>query len=184
MALINCSNCGKEISDKALTCPGCGFSLEKKIDEKDVEPILCDECGKEIEDGCDSCSNCGCPVTKEQPEINVPQKVELAGISLPKNRKVSGKTVGIVITIVSILVIALIIGLIAKGDKKNQYHDTLQLAATNMLVGATEAEDACNLIKAVWYNTIYEEYDTKTDKYTRSNGYRFNDDSLVCKKDS
>ena len=28
MALINCPECGKEISDKAKTCIGCGFPLE------------------------------------------------------------------------------------------------------------------------------------------------------------
>lgn len=27
MALIKCSECGKEISDKAITCPGCGFPV-------------------------------------------------------------------------------------------------------------------------------------------------------------
>ena len=31
MALINCSNCGREVSDKATICPGCNFKL---IDEK------------------------------------------------------------------------------------------------------------------------------------------------------
>lgn len=47
-----------------------------------------------------------------------------------------------------------------------------------MLLGASEAEDAGNLIKSVWYNTIYEETDSKTDKYTHSesNGFRFNKD--------
>lgn len=29
MALINCSECGKEISDKASTCPNCGCPVEK-----------------------------------------------------------------------------------------------------------------------------------------------------------
>ena len=27
MAMINCPECGKEISDKALSCPNCGYSL-------------------------------------------------------------------------------------------------------------------------------------------------------------
>ena len=35
MALIKCSECGKEISDKALTCPE-GGSPKKKV-EKDIE---------------------------------------------------------------------------------------------------------------------------------------------------
>lgn len=32
MALIKCSECGKEISDKAKTCVNCGSPIEAKID--------------------------------------------------------------------------------------------------------------------------------------------------------
>lgn len=31
MALINCPECGKEISDKAKTCPNCGVEIAKEI---------------------------------------------------------------------------------------------------------------------------------------------------------
>ena len=37
--LIKCPECGKEISDRAVACPFCGFpleKLEKKVDEKEV----------------------------------------------------------------------------------------------------------------------------------------------------
>ena len=30
MALINCSECGKEVSDKASTCPNCGAPIAGK----------------------------------------------------------------------------------------------------------------------------------------------------------
>lgn len=30
MGLINCPECGKEISDQAPTCPGCGMKIKKK----------------------------------------------------------------------------------------------------------------------------------------------------------
>ena len=30
MALINCPNCGKQISEKAEVCPGCGYAIKKK----------------------------------------------------------------------------------------------------------------------------------------------------------
>ena len=35
MALIKCSECGKEISDKAERCVHCGFKITK---ESDIEP--------------------------------------------------------------------------------------------------------------------------------------------------
>jgi uncharacterized membrane protein YvbJ len=31
MALVPCKECGKEVSDKAATCPGCGVSLRKRV---------------------------------------------------------------------------------------------------------------------------------------------------------
>lgn len=34
MALINCPECGKEISDKATTCPNCGCPVAKRIEEQ------------------------------------------------------------------------------------------------------------------------------------------------------
>ena len=38
MALINCPECGKEISDKAASCPNCGCPIEKR--EKDDKKIV------------------------------------------------------------------------------------------------------------------------------------------------
>ncbi len=31
MALIKCPECGKEISDKASSCPGCGYKIKKRL---------------------------------------------------------------------------------------------------------------------------------------------------------
>ena len=33
MALIKCSECGKEISDKAKKCPHCGFKINDRTDK-------------------------------------------------------------------------------------------------------------------------------------------------------
>ena len=33
MALINCPECGKEISDKAISCPNCGVPPSKEISQ-------------------------------------------------------------------------------------------------------------------------------------------------------
>ena len=35
MALINCHECGKEISDRAVACPHCGCPIE--ADNKNIE---------------------------------------------------------------------------------------------------------------------------------------------------
>ncbi len=33
MALIKCPKCAKQISDKALVCPHCGFEVQKVLEE-------------------------------------------------------------------------------------------------------------------------------------------------------
>lgn len=53
MALIKCSECGKEISDKAKQCPYCG--VENNV-------TFCPECGKQLNDNVVTCPSCGCPI--------------------------------------------------------------------------------------------------------------------------
>ena len=37
MALISCPNCGKQISEKAEICPGCGYVLKKKEETEELQ---------------------------------------------------------------------------------------------------------------------------------------------------
>ena len=41
MALIKCSECGKQISDKAKTCPNCGNQISqlKEISDKEIKRL-------------------------------------------------------------------------------------------------------------------------------------------------
>ncbi len=50
MAMINCPECGKEISDKAASCPNCGAVVKKKF---------CQHCGEAIDSDCVVCPKCG-----------------------------------------------------------------------------------------------------------------------------
>ena len=42
MALINCPECGKEISDKAASCPHCGNPMNQPV--QDEEYLCCPKC--------------------------------------------------------------------------------------------------------------------------------------------
>ncbi|MFA6904369.1 MAG: zinc ribbon domain-containing protein [Gallionellaceae bacterium] len=44
MALINCNECGKEISDKATTCPHCGAPTVN-VSQNIADPNACSKCG-------------------------------------------------------------------------------------------------------------------------------------------
>lgn len=37
MALIKCPECGKEVSDKATSCPNCGYPLDSFLNEEDID---------------------------------------------------------------------------------------------------------------------------------------------------
>lgn len=70
MALIKCTECGHEVSDKAAACPNCGCPITH--DEK----IICEECGTEIPKGLSECPNCGCPVDNQDTAKDVIQETE------------------------------------------------------------------------------------------------------------
>ena len=58
MALIKCTECGHEVSDKASTCPNCGCPIEKGL--------VCDECGVSISETDEMCPNCGNPINSKK----------------------------------------------------------------------------------------------------------------------
>ncbi len=54
MALINCPECGKEISEQATSCPNCGTPINNSANKK-----FCQHCGGQIDKDCVICPKCG-----------------------------------------------------------------------------------------------------------------------------
>lgn len=167
MALIQCPNCGAQISDKAPTCLHCGYApnpIEQKT-EPDEKQSVCTECGTVLEADAKLCPQCGCPV---------PAEIEVTS-SQPKSKKQFWKTT----IAVSLVIIVLFIGFVQtkRGTTKTleEYSDNFTLATAAMLSGASDAESCGNLIKKVWYNAIFEKFDDETNKYTLTQFYSFND---------
>ena len=153
MGLVYCPKCGEEISDKAISCPHCNFAFSKQ------NIVKCEECGMEYESNLSACPKCGCP----KPSFT------------EKTQKSKHK--GIIISIISVALIAVfILGFsIMQKSKGLEYYSNMETVSFTMLDGAAKAETAGNLIKSVWYNSIYEKRDAETDKYTMKNG-KFVDD--------
>ena len=66
MSLIICNECGKEISDKASSCPHCGSPVNELDNKKfckhcgesiDKECIICPKCGKQVEELSNNANN-------------------------------------------------------------------------------------------------------------------------------
>lgn len=179
MAMIQCPECGQEISDKAKKCIHCGkvFVEEKPVNEE----IKCSECGAVLAETDEICPNCGCPVEKVvKQEDTKPQQVEVASI------KMAAKTKKIIIGIIIAIIICVGGGIGYKiySDNKaeqlykesyNEYIDNLGQVQILMLSGGSDAESLCNLTLRVWGNAISKDSDSETDKYTKKDKWNFND---------
>lgn len=61
MALINCPECNNEVSDKAVSCPNCGFPIQEqsfKSASSSIEVNICPKCGH-IWGKYEECQDCG-----------------------------------------------------------------------------------------------------------------------------
>lgn len=177
MAMIQCSECGKEISDKARECIHCGKVF---VEEEIMEQINCSECGAVLEKTDKICPNCGCPVETQASDDVKPHQVEVTSIRMAK--KIKKIIIGMVIAVS----ICLVGGIVYKvySDKQaeqeykeeyNEYISTLEQVQGLMVSGRMDSESLCNLTLKVWRNAIYEDSDDTTDKYTQSNGYFVDD---------
>lgn len=85
MALMNCPECGNEVSDKADCCPKCGYPISKYLEErikaeKVREIYFCKSCGFQNEIGEDYCENCGMRLTDYTVVAPKAEKQEFNGI--------------------------------------------------------------------------------------------------------
>ena len=169
MALIACPNCGKEISDRAVKCPACGFELPKP----ELSP-RCEECGAELPEGATACPVCGCPVSVPQPEA--PQRVSVAKFELNKLSANTKRNI-LICAVALAVVVALILGIgaISRNSSSKSYKKALASAVSSIYASGLQAESCCSLIHDVWSNTIFNKDSYTTDKYTKTAGV-FNDD--------
>jgi RNA polymerase subunit RPABC4/transcription elongation factor Spt4 len=111
MSMINCPECQNSVSDKASTCPHCGFPLDNKKS--------CPECGALVSKDESICTSCGYPFNKITPKVNVEANRKCCPICgsydlLYTHERTSsaGSTIGIIVMIVfSILVIKYVFSL-------------------------------------------------------------------------
>jgi len=90
MTLIPCRHCGKQISDKAAFCPGCGQSASSSAAR------FCVDCGAKLSENTAYCTNCGCPT-----------EVSHAVPKTPAAKTSSGRTLLVILAAVLVLVLLL-----------------------------------------------------------------------------
>jgi type II secretory pathway pseudopilin PulG len=152
----------------------------KKINMGNIMALIkCPECSKEISDKVKNCPHCGYPLKENEGD---PQKVEVSSISFKSKDPTKRKKIitGIVVVLIIIIGAVFIINYQQtkaeeqaaleleeqQRQERNQYIDSLNLVTDTMYFAASEAENLLNLTARVWFNTIYQESDPETNKYT------------------
>ncbi|MBU5311916.1 zinc ribbon domain-containing protein [Tissierella carlieri] len=130
--------------------------------------ISCPECTKEISDKVKACPHCGYPLVEDNIET---QKVELTSVNVKieegKKKKIVGRLISFLI-IISMLIGGIWLYNQEKEKKKiEEYTYNVDELIKIMHASVSKAEELLNLTYKVWYNTIYEESDSETDKYTQ-----------------
>ena len=146
MALIQCPECGKEISDKVTACPHCGYPM--------VEPSPQPEAPQQVE------------VTA----------INLSAKDPNKAKKIIPGVVFVLCTVLAIVVGIYLSKTKAAKDARNTYIDNLTSIRETAMTGAITSEEVCILTHDVWYNTIFEERDFDTNPYTQDASGSFNED--------
>lgn len=186
--LINCPECGKEISGKAKKCVHCGMVF---VEEKAITKI-CDDCGKEVASDVAECPFCGCPFEQ--------QALHKVG-TIVKSKAVKKKITKLLIPIVILFLVVVIGGMVyntkvvkpKKNEAQNSVTETIE--PTKVLTATPKAtvtpnptpteipkryETMYDLKEAV-VNCINENYSDGSisyyvDEYTDNTFISFNDD--------
>src|SRR6266704_1700323 len=64
MPLINCTECGKQVSTEAKACPNCGHPVAEMHANLPVGYIKCPYCHKEAANNLDACPHCHMPIAQ------------------------------------------------------------------------------------------------------------------------
>ncbi len=148
MALINCPECSKEISDKVKSCPNCGFPFDDALSQnEETKPQQVELTGVKISGG-----------KHKKTALFIILSIAIIATIFLGIKKHNEKKAQL-----------------AYQEEFNRYIDNLNTAQILMLSGGSDAEGLCNLTGKVWYNAIYEKKDSTTDKYTRPSGYFVSD---------
>ena len=145
--------------------------------------ISCPECTKEISDKVKACPHCGYPLVEDNIET---QKVELTSVNVKieegKKKKIVGRLISFLI-IISMLIGGIWLYNQEKEKKKiEEYTYNVDELIKIMHASVSKAEELLNLTYKVWYNTIYEESDSETDKYTQIDGKWVDDFNVAIER--
>lgn len=153
MALIQCPECGREISDKAASCPNCGCPIEIKINKEEAKLQPVEVASIKMTMKTKKAIACICIAA-------IVCIGSIFGYSIYSNNKEEQ----------------------IYRESYNEYIDNLVQIQILMLSGGSDAESLCNLTLRVWGNAISKDSDSETDKYTQKGFGIWNDFNTALAK--
>ena len=131
MALINCPECGKEVSDKAPACPNCGYRINP-IDFSALQD----------------------PPRPAAPAAPPPASPAPTDAPKPAPKKCADwKTIAAAAVLAVALIAIVVVFIVQKRDR--DYAEALHQARVDMLLSASDAASVSDMIYSVWSNAIY-----------------------------
>lgn len=149
MALINCPECEKEISDKAVNCPHCGFPVTTNNQLEGQNDI----------------------------DVQMSENNTLTRRK-PSNKVLVIIVVVICAIVIAIVAAITIMSNKNKNERESaeqiraQYIEDMKAMSVALLINARMAEEAGGLLHDVWYNCIFKKHDINTDEYTKRENYK------------
>lgn len=109
MALINCPECGRQISNQAEKCPGCGFPIGQmnpqpnysQRQRQSVQMQTCPQCGLENPLSQSICPRCGAMIRYEK---RIDYEKAAQDVKKEEDNNKSNAIFGLIISIVAMLV--------------------------------------------------------------------------------
>lgn len=150
MALINCPNCNKQISDKSKKCVGCGYQLANDIPPEYKQETVCPECGTAVNvfDSC--CFACGYP------------------LNLIKEKAKNQKRRSLISALVIFAVLVFAITAVVSFVKTTEYNEEIREASNAIVEVYSEVKMIDGLVTNVWHDAIFGGDSPSTSKYTKN----------------
>lgn len=150
MALINCPNCNKQISDKSKNCVGCGYQLVSDLPSEHNQEIICPECGATASGMESCCFACGYP------------------FNFVKEKDKKKKRNSLILIFVIITILISIIAVAVNFVKTAEYNEEIREASNAIVEAYGEVKMVDGQVTRVWHDAIWGEDNPSTSKYTKN----------------
>ena len=160
MALFNCPECGKKVSDRAEACPHCGYPINEVANMSETSTknkTLCPCCGGEVESTAPTCPECGHPLYNKESENKTKDNVETHP-ELPQKRDLSKPVMWVSIALAAIMTVIMPLVFDKNEDNSESYSKTSEESSSkttyDKLSIVSSVEEAKSLIDGTtWHYT-------------------------------